>query len=103
MIHVNCYITRDILAKDDQSKHTRMAILVIQGDSTSYLQGTFYTELTSKARQAILKTPLIDSMQKDRMSIQLHVPRIHYTSTDRTDTMVPLPINPHNMANMPTP
>jgi len=50
MIHVNCYITRDILAKDDQSKHTRMAILVIQGDSTSYLQGTFYTELTSKSK-----------------------------------------------------
>ncbi len=31
------------------------------------------------------------------------MPKIHYTSTDGTDTKVPLPINPNNMANMPMP
>jgi len=59
--------------------------------------------LTSKTRQAIPQSILLQSLQKDGESIQLHVPKIHYTATDGTDTKVPLPINSNNMANMPTP
>ena len=103
MIHANCYVTRDILAKPDQSTHTKITALVAEGDSTSYLQGTFYADLTSKARQAILQSTLLQSLQKDGISIQLHVPKIHYTATNGKDTKVPLPINPNNMANMPMP
>jgi len=41
MIHVNCYVTRDILAKPDQSTHTRITALVTEGDSTSYLPNQY--------------------------------------------------------------
>jgi len=64
-IHVNCYVTQDILAKPDQSTHTKITPLVTEGDSTSYLQGTFYADLTSKARQAILQSIFLQSLQKD--------------------------------------
>jgi len=54
-IHVNCYVTRDIMAKEDQSKHIKITALVTEGNATSYLQGSFYADLTSKARQAYLQ------------------------------------------------
>ena len=102
-IHVNCYVSRDILAKDDHLINTRMAILIMKGDSTSYLQSTFYTDLTTKARQTIMESHLIDTLRKDGVSIQLHLPKIHYTAMDGTNTKVPLPLNPTHMANMSAP
>jgi len=52
-VHVNCYVTRDIIAKEDLSKYTQVTTIVTQGDTTSYLHGTFYTNLTTQARPGL--------------------------------------------------
>ena len=101
--HVSCYISRDTTKARDLFSYTQISTFTTMGDTRSHLDKNHYINIIKQAKRNILATTPLNSILKDGVKIQLHVPEVYYATPNGDKTRVPLPLTPVNMVDLPTP
>ena len=100
---VSCYVTRHQTRYTDLNSYDDMTSFVIRGDSTSYKSPEYYKTIMMRARQEVLRTTPLNSIQNDGVRVRLHTPRVYYSTSTGVKTEVPPQLQQYQLNRLPEP